>query len=335
MKRINASLRMSSLLLLLALPARAVQVWDQKTVPASIDLTILSPVSTDLTDAYLVKWRGGDAASPVGNISFQYVTDAGNTNSAPYPNRGVIQDNSANNQGNLWSDNAIRVTFQRGNQPNDAIVIYTDNQDTGTDDPLYQVQLRGGAVGCSAVFSGNPLQCSDTKDPYRVSVLPLIWKAVPFSDLRSAQSANLDPGSLVKIADTSPLWMPTQIVNKSQPACPAEGPYAASTRPHPYELGFCDYSTHFVIDLNNNIHLTDDPDQYDNSWYTTYSAGSAKSAGAFSYASVVGPYGINSSEGGTGGLGTASPAYLLLGVEMGRALLTHYGTTLYLDVRSY
>jgi hypothetical protein len=325
----------TAVLSFLVLPLQAIQVWDQKQINAAADLTILSPVSTTLNDAYLVKWRGGDATSAVGNISFQYVTLAGNSNSAPYPNRGVIQDNSTNNQGDLWSDNAIRVDFQKGNLPNDAIVIYTDNQDTGTDDPLYQVQLRGGVVGCSAGFSASPLQCNDTKDPYRVSVLPLIWKAVRFSDLQAAQSVSLDPFALVPIPNDSPLWMPSQIVNKSQPDCPAEGPYAASTRPPPYELGFCDYSIHFVLDINNNKHLPDDPNQYDNSWYETYSAGSEKSAGAFIYASVVGPYGINSSEGGTGGLGTTYPAYLLLGAEMGRALLTHYGTTLYLDVRSY
>lgn len=316
----------------------AATVLDPKQIPAQADLMILTPqaMSLNAPNTYLVKWRGADPTQPVANITFQYFPIGGSGNTTPYPDRSVIRDGTANDQRALWSDNAIQIDFVKGNLANSAILIYTDNKDAyqiscqtacdpaEKDDPLYSIALRGGAIGGA---SGPP------KDSYRVSALPLVWKAVALQDLRDAVSADTVS---IPVLSTSPLNMATEVLSESGGPCPPEGPYnqpAGGSRPN--NNGFCDFSTHYVVDMNNNIHI--DPANRKNSWYGHYppsTPADTRRTDAFRYASVVGPYGVNVSEAGLGGGGAKSPAYILLGLKASSALLTHYATTIYLEVWS-
>jgi hypothetical protein len=332
----NIAQTIGILLLAASLSAGAAQILDPKQIPASADLTGLTSVSMslDIANTYLVKWRGANPTQQVVNMTFEYF--AGTSNTTPYPNHGSVLDNAANNQGDLWSDNAIQVSFAKGNLPNSAILIYTNNKDqyqiTGDsadkNDPLYGVALRGGVVGGFG---------ASTASPYRISVLPLIWKNVTLQDLTNAFSANVGG---TPVPSTSTLTMPTEITSPTGGFCPPEGPYNQPAGNNRVPVngaggnGFCDFSTHYVVDMNNNIHLLPGPDQFPNSWYNQYSVTSSTYTNAFNYSSLIGPYGINTSERGTGGLGGASPAYVLLGVQASPALLTHYGTTIFVEVLS-
>ncbi len=164
----------------------------------------------------LVKWRTGTAnAAPIDatQMSFAYLTSGSNL---PIPSRANPKDNSANDQGNIWSDNAISVDYKKGNQTNAGIIMYTNNT----------IAKLGGLVN------------SD-----QTSVLPLIWKAADIATLQADSDANVDGSKKL----TNALFMPTEIASQSGGTCVAEGPYAASTRA---SNGFCDYSVHYMMDKN-------------------------------------------------------------------------------------
>ncbi len=284
------------------------------SIPVNVNLGTLAGIAPtiDIPNTFLTKWRTGVANQvPVqtSTMTFQYFASGSNL---AYPTRLNPADNSANNQNALWSDNAIKLTYTRGNTVASAILIYTTNTVNSPNDPLGAVSLRGGLVGGYG--------SADPEDPNRGSVLPLVWKALDVNVLRGASNANVN-GS-VKISTSSALYMPTEVENLAGGPCPAEGPYAASARGN---VGFCDYSTHFFIDQNNN-----DPA---NLWYTGYANG-AQRRGAFNYSSVVGAFGVNTKEDGSGN-GNFNPAYLVLGIDSTGALQTTYGTTIYLDVLNY
>lgn len=285
------------------------------TIPlGDIDLTQMATSAPAITSAQLVKWRTGQPnAVPVAasDLSVAYL---GTTGAVGFPSRTSVKDNSANNQGSLWTDDAIAVDYQKGNQLNQAILIYTDNQVASftPHDPLGDLNFKGGLVG------GAGCAQTDACYAYRGSLLTLFWKAVVLSDLQAVSDASADK----PIPATSPMFMPTQVADPSNPACPAEGPYPASQRPALYEIGFCDYSTHFFVDKNNANDM----------FYTAYASGSASRLNAFRYASLVGPFGINVTENGSGGGGSQSPMYAVLGINLVQALPTKYATTIYVNV---
>src|SRR5206468_652059 len=104
-----------------------------------------------------------------------------------------------------------------------------------------------------------------------------------------------------KLPNTTPLVMPREIIPSVGGDCVAEPPYKAS---HRTNNGFCDYSVHFTVDQFN----TDD----NNKFYTAYpkasdtanggtAATEIKRRGTFNYQSMVGAFGVNALEGGTGG----------------------------------
>src|SRR5690349_15492133 len=80
-----------------------------------VDLTILVDVSPVLNSANMVKWRTGVAnqtpqlVTPP-QLTFDYIskTKAAGKRLA-IPSRANCGDNSCNDQGDLWSDNAIAV----------------------------------------------------------------------------------------------------------------------------------------------------------------------------------------------------------------------------------
>lgn len=332
----------------MSLPAHAVA----KSIPVDIDLTnvlVKKSAQVDAANTFLVNWRSGPITNPVTTMSFAALTGTNRS----YPSRATVQDHTANNQGDLWSDNAIQFVGTNPNQLSvpgqnpavQAVLIYTDNEDAGncntaTADPLCGVTLRGGLIG----GFGGP---ADNTNPYRVSELPLLWKAVASADLISAQGAN--PASSQLVVSTSPLYMASELI--TAPAnCPtgtAEGPYqSGALRP---TAGFCDFSTHYFIDKSNNVHANTATSIQLNSWYTAYPIGGAGSNydNAFNYATLVGPFGANSTENGKGVLpleplasnqsstiANAQRAYFLLGMSARSALLTHYGTTINIDLLS-
>jgi hypothetical protein len=213
-------------------------------------------------------------------------------------------------------------------------VIYTNNVDagcTGTNaDPLCNQQLRGGLVGG---FGGA------ATDPNRVSILPLIWKAVTLADVNAARNANIS--GAVKISTASVMFMPTQITALTGGTCPAdatglvEGPWGVSgATPRP-QNGYCDFQTHYFVDKNNNIHIAS-RDSIPNSWYEFYGVGTTARDNAFRYTTAIGPFGANTTEAGLGTLqlDASGRVWILLGVNASNALQTHYGTTIYLEVRS-
>lgn len=317
----RALARAALVLALLGPPARAGTIEGIDT--GAIDLTQIASVDPVLNSAKLVKWRSGIPntilTSGITNLSLAYL---GSGTNLPFPDRAIVGDNSANDQGDLWTDNAIEVDYVKGNAADKAILIYTDNQDNGPSDPLYGVALRGGLVGGAG--------CAPTDSCYqeRAGVLPLLWKAITRQDLEAVSTATVKTAATPAnpIPDSSPMYIPTEVLETARPQCPAEGPYPASTRPAPYEVGFCDYSTHFFSDANNRY----DPK---NLFYTLYPAGSAERTNAFRYTSLVGPFGINTTENGLGGGGSDSPMYAVLGLNMLNATLSRYATTIYVELR--
>lgn len=277
----------------------------------NINFGNLAAQSAVLSTADLVKWRTGTAntiqETGVTAMSFAYLASPG---AAPI-SRTSPADNTANNQGDMWSDNAIKISYTRPNNAASAVVIYTNNTDGGLTDPLSGATLRGGLVGGAG---------GTATDPNRSSVLPLLWKAVPKASLQSAALAKVD--GTVKIANNNPVYMPTQITNATGGTAPAEGPYSACNRTN---NGYCDFSTHFFLDKNNT-----DPA---NLWYTNPLV--VDKPGAFNYASVVGKCGVNTSEVCNQPGSTDQPAYLLLGVNAASALQTQYATTINLEAVSF
>jgi hypothetical protein len=195
------------------------------------------------------------------------------------------------------------------NNDSSAIVIYTNNTDGGATDPLSGVTIRGGLVGGTS-----------STDPNRSSVLPLLWKAVASTDLQAVSTATVS--GTQPIGATSPIFMPSEITASSGGACPAEGPYAASSR---VNNGFCDYSTHYFLDKNNT-----DPN---NLWYSNYTD-ATKKLNAFHYASLVGRLGVNTTEQGAG-TGAYQPMYALLGVGAINAVQTQYATTINVEMINF
>src|ERR1035438_8228363 len=94
-----------------------------------IDLTQIAGVDPQLNSASLAKWRTGIPntiiTSGITNLSLAYLASGANL---PFPDRTIAGDNSVNDQGDLWTDNAVMVDFVKGNAPDKAILIYTNNQ---------------------------------------------------------------------------------------------------------------------------------------------------------------------------------------------------------------
>jgi hypothetical protein len=282
-----------------------------------VDLTLMATANPTLNSVRLVKWRTGQPnmiqTTGISDLSVAYLT-VGST--LAFPSRSTVGDNSANDQGSLWTDNALEVDFQKGNQLNQAILIFTDNQVVpSSNDNLGTRPFKGGLIGGAGCLPSDPCWAN------RGSILPLIWKAVTLDVLLGASNAS----SALPIATTSPLFMPTQILDPNDnPNCPAEGPYPASQRPSQFAVGFCDYSTHFFIDKNNT-----DPDHL---FYDQYPSGDIRRQDAFRYSSLVGPFGINTQESGIGGGGSNSPMYAVLGVNVNEATQTKSATTIFVEV---
>ncbi len=274
----------------------------------------------------LIKWRNkgipatswtGATPPVVSSMTFQYLTGT----SLLTPTRSIVKDNTANNEGDLWADEAIDMSYTKANSigtGTQAILIYTNNTDNGSTDPLYNVSLRGGLIG----QSGGTISYTDGA---RASVLPLIWKVVASSDLYNAQTA--DVTSAATVISSGPVVIPEEITSLTGGSCDTLGSYAAATRTN---NGFCDFSTHYVTDMNNNIHNPSGAGKVSNSWYSQYAAGSTNYLGAYNYASVVNAFGASTTESGIGS-GTMNPAFILLGANISNALRVQYQTTIYLD----
>jgi hypothetical protein len=315
-----------------------------------VNLTVLALTQPSLISAALMKWRqpGVPNATPVAatGLSFAYFNSGSNL--LP-PNRTTVKDWTANDQNDLWSDNVLQVNFTKGNDLNSAIIIYTANHAplTGTafpltesassNDPLKSVALRGGLVGCvngaaitaaaapNASTNANPTCQNDTADPSdpgRQVVLPLIWKAVSVSALMAASTATVD--GVHPLPFNTPLDMYTELTNGT---CPVEF-LNAGTGVRTSD-GFCDFSTHFVVDLFNL-----DPA---NLFYSGYATTDNNRRLKFNYQSVVGRFGINATDNPNsgGGGGAIGPAYLLLGISAANAMPAHFGTTLYVESVTY
>jgi hypothetical protein len=315
-----------------------------------IDLRVLAPRSAVINSATLVTWRTGNPIAPTAEfptasrLEFQYF--AGRTNVAP-PTRATVLDRTANDQGDLWSNNAIRLAYQKPNDIGLGILIYTDNEDNGTTDPLFGVTLRGGVVGCggptdpgSIVNQAGKLTCSDPTNLYRTSVLPLLWKAVPREELAAVSQANAITGAN-PVSNTpgtvgSSVYMPIELETQTGGPCPNDGPYQ-NILPRP-QNGFCDYSVHYMVDMNNNIIMDAALRNLSaGSWYEFYNgaddASQKRRRDAYAYTSVVGPFGANQTENGAGP-GQFNPAYLLLGLKATNAVRTQYATTIWLEARN-
>lgn len=313
MKRIRRLKERAARLMLAALILQ-VGTGSSQAVPIAIptgdiDLTVLASISAQLNNARLMRWRTGvanQAPQPAALMTFAYLGTGVNL---ALPTRANPADNSANNQGDLWSDNAIEVDYRKGNSLSTAILIYTSNTVTGPLDPLGNVSLRGGFVGGSGGLANNPA---------RASVIPLTWKALAAADLAKVSTATVSGTQPIPVSH--PLYMPSQITALTGGSCPAEGPYPASTR---IKDGYCDFSTHYFLDRTNS-----DPN---NRFYDQYPASSAQRNGAFDYASLVGPFGVNTTEQGAGA-GQFNPMYAVLGSNLTNAIQTRYSTTIYVEV---
>lgn len=293
------------------------------TIPTGdVDLTVIAQSQASLDSVRLVKWRTGTPnhieTSGITNLTFAYLAPGG---TVAFPTRESVGDNSANDQGDLWSDNALEVNFHKGTRLDQAILIYTANQPQGPADPLTNIEYKGGMVG------GAGCSPSDVCYAGRVSLLLLYWKAMTRFDLEAVSSARPRTPSVgaQPIPDTSPMFMPSRTQDVPY-ACPSEGPYPASTRPANYLIGFCDYATHFFTDKFNS-----NPNGL---FYDQYPPTVAARRNAFQYSSLVGPYGINTTEGGGGGGGSQSPMYAVLGLNLGDAVQTKYGTTIHVELLS-
>lgn len=306
---------------------RVVEAAPKESVDTGIvDLNVLAQTVARLDYAKLVRWRGtgGTIQDSPAQMTFQYLSGSG----LSLPTRSNPADSSANNQNDLWSNNALEVKFQKPNDVGSAIVVYTDNKNEGGADPIAPVGLRGGLVGgagcnLACVQPGNSCSSAElTTCAGRASVVPLFWKTVPKSELIAASNA---------IGANSPLFMPTEIesASKANPVtCTPEGPYSFALKRE--SAGFCDASVHYFMDKNNL-----DPN---NLWYTDPSVIDAN--GAFNYASFVGPFGVNASEAGLGGgfgesVVTPAPpgqvAYAALGAKLTNAIRTTYRTIIYVE----
>lgn len=310
--------------LLLAALLLQIGFGEAQAIPietGDVDLTRLVAFPPALDGARLMKWRTGapnQPPQPASQMTFEHFLRGG---TIPYPDRGVILDYSANNQGDLWSDNAIEVQYRPGNTDTAAIIIYTKNGVSGEDtgqpdraDPLYTVDMRGGLIG--GFGSG------DTHDPNRVSILPLLWKAVAGNELQRVSTATVTGTYRLPLNPPSPLLMPQEIENLLGGEC-NENPGDISRRPN---NGFCDYSTHYMVDFYNR--------GTDNRFYTAYPVGDGRRRTNFDYISLVGRFGVNTTEQGHG-TGRFRPMYALLGIKASSALPTHYGTIIYVELRSF
>jgi len=304
-----------------------------------IDLTILATILAGITNAQLVTWRTGTPNQPpqtgATKLTMEYMKLVG-ANGLVTPTRALSKDNSCNNQGDCWFDNAIQLDFKKGNSLSTAILIYSSNSVTGADDPLGNVALRGGLVGCTVgqtvvgTAGNQTMSCPNANDPARTSVIPLIWKAASTVDLVAVSSASATSTPVHPIT-TAPLYMPTEIVDAAAPGCLADGPYNASTRPVGFELGFCDYSTHYFVDRNS----TDPNNMFYDKYPTTGPSATPqtikKHSQSFDYSSLVGPFGVNTTEQGVGA-GQFNPMFAVLGTNLANAIQAHYGTTIYVEV---
>lgn len=304
---------------------------DRHDISASADVTVIQAVSPSINSASLYQWRQPQSPantlpipSPTG-MTFEYFQNGINL---PYPTGSNPGDHTANAQGDLWSNNAIRLDYQPGNTPNDALLIYTFNDNKGDVDPIGPVVLRGGLVGgagcnVNCLSQTGAGSCSDTERRQcagRSSILPLIWKALSEDDIKKVSNVSM---SGTAVPNDSPMWLPTEIEAASPSApgvCPAEGPYNQPAGAQRINNGFCDFSTHYMMDQTNL-----DPD---NLWYANPAV--KDRIGAFNYASVVGPYGVNITERGLGN-GRFSPVYIVLGVRSKNAIRSQYQTVIYLE----
>ena len=256
----------------------------------NVDLTGLASTAPTLGVVDLVKWRqpGTANAAPVVVSAMTFDYFKGRTGVA-LPKRSNVADATANDNSAIWSDNALRVNFTRGNAPNYAILVYTANPNT-----------KPGIVSQSGI-----------------STLPMLWKAIPLTDIK-AVSGVAYTGTTPTTGAGSIIRMSQEITNTTGGNCPADAPYAASTR---NSNGFCDYSTHFFMDKNSSA------------WYTNLTGTPQQKA--FNYASLVGPSGVNANEDGSGGGDNTSPMFAALGLETANAIPDIYSTTMYVELLNY
>src|SRR5205814_1637442 len=77
-----------------------------RSIPVDFDVStvlIAKSAQVDTANTFLVNWRFGPITTPVGNMTFQYLTGSGRA----YPTRSSVADHTANDQGDLWSDDAL------------------------------------------------------------------------------------------------------------------------------------------------------------------------------------------------------------------------------------
>src|SRR5262249_54346390 len=160
-----------------------------------------------------------------------------------------------------------------------------------------------------------------------------IWKYERnLADWRAASGANVDGSAKIPLGTTqNSLTMPVEITAPAGGPCPAEPlitPYPATTR---LNNGFCDYETHYMLDINNT-----DPE---NLFYTHYLMSDPRRSDKFNYSSLVTSVGINLTDNPTtpGGGGTLpiSGAYFMLGVKATDAVSTSYAGIIVVDYASF
>lgn len=302
----------------------------------NVSLLVLSPVNTSITSATLVKWRA-PGSSYVGGLppsaaamTFQWLT-SGHTS---LPIKAL--DHTSNNEGTAQSDNAIALTYVKGNTPGGpgsgipSILMYTDTPDAGsTADPLYNVNLRGGLVGGAG---------GTTTDPGRQSVLPLSFKAATLSDLVAVSTANVDNGgtaipSTNRVAIYAEVDSPT---GGTCSACPSGSCLVAdygAGNPRS-TAGFCDFAQVFDVDDQNYAHNT----TYCGSgrWFTDYLPSNPHNTtcndpvsygNAYAYSTEANWFGVPLDEARQFYDGVDSTMYFVMGVNFASALRTTYTTT--------
>src|ERR1019366_4868521 len=148
-------------------------------------------------------------------------------------------------------------------KPRTAILLYSNNQDAGTNkDPLYSVNRRGGEIG-GGYDPSDPTctinnVCNPT-NPARASVLSLEITPVILQNLKDAALA--DVNGTVKIPAGNPLLMPGEVdkdavgetcPNPTEPGCKDINGVLNIRN----SAGFFDYSTRFLLDQQNFAHST-------------------------------------------------------------------------------
>lgn len=202
----------------------------------TLDLGGIGVTSPVLNSAVLKKWRTGVAnqvPQPAGSLTFQYLTGS----NLALPSRDVILDNSANggslalyDTNDAESDNVVQANITRGTDPAVVVAMYTRN---------------GLGSNCTKDVPGGLAATDNSGDE-----LPLAFKI--FSDTQLSQVSNANINGTVKISTSSAMFMATRVPTPDGGACPAEGPYSASTRNPPFGFGWCDYANKIMEEASSS-----------------------------------------------------------------------------------